>query len=58
MNFSRFFVSRPRFAAVLSVIITFVRPTGADKKATTTWFDMFRIENGRIAEHRDCAPKE
>ena len=40
------------------VIITFVRPTGADKKATTTWFDMFRIENGRIAEHWDCAPKE
>ena len=40
------------------VIITFVRPTGADKKATTTWFDMFRIENGKIAEHWDCAPKE
>ena len=40
------------------VIITFVRPTGEGKKATTTWFDMFRIENGRIAEHWDCAPKE
>ena len=44
------------------VIITFVR-TMADakdptKKSTTTWFDMFRIENGRIAEHWDCAPKE
>ena len=44
------------------VIITFVR-TMADakdpaKKSTTTWFDMFRIENGKIAEHWDCAPKE
>jgi predicted SnoaL-like aldol condensation-catalyzing enzyme len=25
------------------------------KKYTTTWFDMFRIENGRIAEHWDSA---
>ncbi len=40
------------------VIITFVRPTGEGKKSTTTWFDMFRIENGKIAEHWDCAPKE
>jgi predicted SnoaL-like aldol condensation-catalyzing enzyme len=44
------------------VIISFVRTTGdakdATKKSTTTWFDMFRIENGRIAEHWDCAPKE
>ncbi|MCK9685027.1 hypothetical protein [Scleromatobacter humisilvae] len=38
-------------SALLAVIVTSVRPTGADKKATTTWFDMFRIENGRIAEH-------
>ena len=44
------------------VIITFVRqtadPKDATKKSTTTWFDMFRIENGKIAEHWDCAPKE
>ena len=44
------------------VIISFVRTTGdakdATKKSTTTWFDMFRIENGKIAEHWDCAPKE
>ncbi len=44
------------------VVISFVR-TMADakdpaKKSTTTWFDMFRIENGKIAEHWDCAPKE
>jgi predicted SnoaL-like aldol condensation-catalyzing enzyme len=25
------------------------------KKYTTTWFDMFRIENGKIAEHWDSA---
>jgi predicted SnoaL-like aldol condensation-catalyzing enzyme len=26
-------------------------------KYTTTWFDMFRIENGKIAEHWDCDTK-
>ena len=25
---------------------------------TTTWFDMFRIEDGKIAEHWDCDTKE
>ena len=44
------------------VILSFVQPTAdpkdATKMATTTWFDMFRIENGRIAEHWDCAPKQ
>jgi len=28
------------------------------KKYTTTWFDMFRIEGGKIAEHWDAAPKQ
>jgi predicted SnoaL-like aldol condensation-catalyzing enzyme len=32
-------------------------PSDPSKKYTTTWFDMFRIDNGRIAEHWDCAPK-
>ena len=27
------------------------------RKSATTRFDMFRIENGKIAEHRDCVPK-
>ena len=44
------------------VILSFVRetadPKDATKKSTTTWFDMFRIENGKIAEHWDCAPKQ
>lgn len=43
------------------VILSFVRE-GVDskdpsRKYTTTWFDMFRIESGKIAEHWDAAPK-
>ena len=65
---------QPRIAAPLvtivaegdKVILSFVRETGDPKdaakgngkSATTTWFDMFRIENGKIAEHWDCAPKQ
>ena len=41
------------------VILSFVReyavPGDSTKKYTTTWFDMLRIENGKIAEHWDCA---
>ena len=44
------------------VVLSFVReekdPKDATKKYTTTWFDMFRIENGKIAEHWDTAVKE
>ena len=32
-------------------------PVDQTKQYTTTWFDMFRIENGKIAEHWDCAEK-
>jgi len=43
------------------VILSFVseRPDPKDptQKYTTTWFDMFRIENGKIAEHWDPATK-
>lgn len=61
---------QPRIAAPLVsivaerdlVILSFVEPTKSpkdpSKTGTTTWFDMFRIENGRIAEHWDCATKE
>jgi len=43
------------------VVLAFVRE-GADpqdpaKKFSSTWFDMFRIEGGKIAEHWDPAPK-
>ena len=43
------------------VVLSFVREyddtKDAAKKYTTTWFDMFRIENGKIAEHWDSALK-
>jgi predicted SnoaL-like aldol condensation-catalyzing enzyme len=44
------------------VILVFVRELLADpkdpaQKYTTTWFDMFRIEGGKIAEHWDPAIK-
>ena len=43
------------------VVLSFVReyddPKEPGKKYTTTWFDMFRIENGKIAEHWDPAVK-
>ena len=43
------------------VTLAFVReypePQDASKKYTTTWFDMFRIVDGRIAEHWDPAVK-
>ena len=32
-------------------------PQDAAKKYTTTWFDLFRIQDGRIAEHWDPARK-
>lgn len=43
------------------VILTFVSelpdPKSPGKTYTTTWFDMFRIENGKIAEHWDPMQK-
>ena len=43
------------------VVLSFVReavdPKDPSKKYTTTWFDMFRVEAGKIAEHWDAAPK-
>ena len=43
------------------VTLSFVReyddPAAAGKKYTTTWFDMFRIVNGKIVEHWDSATK-
>jgi predicted SnoaL-like aldol condensation-catalyzing enzyme len=41
------------------VILSFVSenkvPGDSTKRYTTTWFDMLRIENGKIAEHWDSA---
>ncbi|BBB64396.1 hypothetical protein UNDYM_0143 [Undibacterium sp. YM2] len=43
---------------ILSFVSTVPDPKDASKKYTTTWFDMFRIENGKIAEHWDPALKD
>ena len=42
---------------VLSFVRTLAEPSDPTKKYTTTWFDKFRIENGKIAEHWDAAQK-
>ena len=43
------------------VVMSFAReypdPQDPSKKYTTTWFDMFRIADGKIAEHWDPAVK-
>jgi len=43
------------------VVLAFSReapdPKDPAKKYTTTWFDMFRLEGGKIAEHWDPATK-
>ena len=41
----------------LSFVREYPEPNDPDKKYTTTWFDMFRIVDGRIAEHWDPAVK-
>jgi predicted SnoaL-like aldol condensation-catalyzing enzyme len=44
------------------VVLSFARegtdPKDASRKFSTTWFDMFRIENGKIAEHWDPAQRQ
>lgn len=57
-------ITRPLISIVAErdlVILSFSReyddPKDSSKKFTTTWFDMFRIENGKIAEHWDPALK-
>lgn len=42
---------------VISFAAKLPEPTDSTKTYTTTWFDMFRIENGKLAEHWDGAPK-
>jgi predicted SnoaL-like aldol condensation-catalyzing enzyme len=44
------------------VVLTFKQvnpdPKEPGKQYTTTWFDMLRVENGKIAEHWDPATKQ
>jgi len=55
-------IKRPVVAIVAEgdlVVLSFVReaadPKDTAKKYTTTWFDMFRVADGKIAEHWDGA---
>jgi predicted SnoaL-like aldol condensation-catalyzing enzyme len=43
---------------ILSFVQEHTEPKDPSKKYTTTWFDMFRIEGGKIAEHWDPAVKQ
>jgi len=45
---------------LVSLFFTRIYPEPRDSSKTyhTTWFDMFRIENGKIAEHWDAATKK
>jgi len=42
---------------VVAMVREYPEPTDASKKYTTTWFDMYRIEGGKVAEHWDGAQK-
>ena len=41
----------------LSLVREYDEPGSPGKKYTSTWFDMFRIQDGKIAEHWDNATK-
>jgi predicted SnoaL-like aldol condensation-catalyzing enzyme len=41
----------------LSLVRTYDDPVNKGQKYTSTWFDMFRIQDGKIAEHWDNATK-
>ncbi|WOI45081.1 ester cyclase [Acidovorax sp. BLS4] len=46
-----------RDMVILSFVREYAEPKDPTRQYTTTWFDMFRIENGKIAEHWDGAVK-
>ena len=46
-----------RDLVVISFAAKLTDPTDSTKIYTSTWFDMFRIENGKLAEHWDGAQK-
>lgn len=50
-------ITAERDLVTLSFVREYADPKDPSRKYTTTWFDMFRIENGKIAEHWDPAQK-
>jgi predicted SnoaL-like aldol condensation-catalyzing enzyme len=50
-------ITAERDLVTLSFAREYADPKDASLKYTTTWFDMFRIENGKSAEHWDSALK-
>ena len=44
-----------RDLVVLSFVVEYPDPKDNSKKYASTWFDMFRIENGKVEEHWDGA---
>lgn len=46
-----------RDLVILSIVREMEDPKDASKKYTTTWFDMFRVADGKIAQHWDAALK-
>lgn len=70
--FSKFAVAKPVVDTVKAPLIAIIAendyvtlvfrsdrqdPKDPGQKYSTTWFDMFRIENGKMAEHWDPATK-
>ncbi|KRD41967.1 hypothetical protein ASE52_19995 [Acidovorax sp. Root275] len=51
-------ITAERDLVMLSFVREYTDPKDASLKYTTTWFDMFRIENGKIVEHWDSALKQ
>jgi predicted SnoaL-like aldol condensation-catalyzing enzyme len=43
-----------RDLVVLSFVHKTADPKDKTKTYTTTWFDMFRVDGGKVAEHWDC----
>ncbi len=48
-------ISAEKDRVVLTKVIFVADPADPTKTYTTTWVDMYRIENGKLAEHWDSA---
>ncbi len=50
-------ITAERDLVTMAHVVRYPDPSDASKTYTTTWFDMFRIEGGKIVEHWDSALK-